>query len=225
METVVTVIDNGKLLKPQTLNEENKLTPYFETIEKDEAGNQNLTSQSEDWDYKMSGFNSKASYLASIQRNLVETNDIPVGSYYTISQADSKFATKSELKNKYYSALQVEQLLDKKTTEEQVLSLIAQSQFLEKKIVNDLSEINNTQYLYLLKDGDKYNTYLYINKEPVLIGNTEINLSDYYNKGTVDEKIETIETKANSILDSGIEVKVVYDDGTEGNFVFYGEQR
>lgn len=71
MDMVITVVDNGKLLKPQTLSDNNKVVPYFETIERDEKGNQFLDKKAEDWIYKMNGFESKEAYMESIQRVLV----------------------------------------------------------------------------------------------------------------------------------------------------------
>lgn len=69
-ETIITLLDNGKLLKPQKLNISGEIEPYFETIEKDEKGNQFKDTNSEDWLYSLSGFKSKEEYLKSIKRNL-----------------------------------------------------------------------------------------------------------------------------------------------------------
>lgn len=71
MDLVVTVMDNGKLLKPQTLDENYKIKPYFETMERDEAGNQYAYDETKEWIYKINGFNSLQDYKESIQRTKV----------------------------------------------------------------------------------------------------------------------------------------------------------
>lgn len=65
------------------------------------------------------------------------------------------------------------------------------------KIVTSTDEINAEGILYLIKDeettgGDKYNEYLYINGEAVLIGDTTTDLSNYYTKEEVDNTTNTL---------------------------------
>lgn len=49
---VVTILDNGKLLKPQTL-EEGKLVPFFKTKNTNESGVCELSEEPEDWPSKL----------------------------------------------------------------------------------------------------------------------------------------------------------------------------
>ena len=83
-------------------------------------------------------------------------------------------------------------------TEQEILTAINNSQKLEKRIVQtlptDADALDNVIYLLevLKPDGtvDHYDTYQKINGRLLLTGNTDTDLSDYYNKATIDKKIE-----------------------------------
>ena len=61
METVITVLDNGKLLKPQTL-EEGELTPFFKVKKTETQGKCKLEEESEDFTNLANNFESKEEY-------------------------------------------------------------------------------------------------------------------------------------------------------------------
>ena len=58
METVITVLDNGKLLKPQTLEDE-ELTPYFKIKKTEIQGKCKLGEESEDFTNLANNFESE----------------------------------------------------------------------------------------------------------------------------------------------------------------------
>ena len=75
------------------------------------------------------------------------------------------------------------------------------------KVVASVDEVTATGVLYLIKDEsvsgvDKYNEYIVIDEEPVLIGDTSIDLSDYYNKTEIDNKVETITDAINAEVEA-----------------------
>ena len=96
------------------------------------------------------------------------------------------------------------------------------------KIVTSVDEIIETGILYLIKDEnivgvDKYNEYLYINEEAVLIGDTTTNLSDYYTKNQVDGVID-IETTAREALENRVKILEDVDNATQAELNSYKEE-
>lgn len=66
------------------------------------------------------------------------------------------------------------------------------------EIVDGLDKVTETGVLYLIKDEsvkgtDKYNEYIVIDDEPVLIGDTATDLSNYYDKAAIDEMAEDVQ--------------------------------
>lgn len=61
METVITVLDNGKLLKPQTL-EDGELTPFFKIKKTETQGKCKLGEESEDFTNLANNFESEEEY-------------------------------------------------------------------------------------------------------------------------------------------------------------------
>ena len=66
------------------------------------------------------------------------------------------------------------------------------------KVVASVDEVTDTGVLYLIKDEsvkgvDKYNEYIVVDNAPVLIGDTTTDLSNYYDKDAIDNKVETLE--------------------------------
>ena len=61
METVITVLDNGKLLKPQTL-EDGELTPFFKIKETETQGKCKVGEESEYFTNLANNFESQEEY-------------------------------------------------------------------------------------------------------------------------------------------------------------------
>ena len=96
------------------------------------------------------------------------------------------------------------------------------------KIVTSIDEVIETGILYLIKDEsivgvDKYNEYLYINEEAVLIGDTTTDLSDYYTKNQVDVVID-IETTAREALENRVKTLEDVDNATQAELNSYKEE-
>lgn len=101
------------------------------------------------------------------------------------------------------------------------------------KIVTSTDEVTETGILYLIKDTevigvDKYNEYLYIEGQgAVLIGDTTTDLSNYYNKTEIDEKVELIngaiadETEAREALAEKVTALENVDNATQEEFNAY----
>ena len=101
------------------------------------------------------------------------------------------------------------------------------------KIVISTDEVTETGILYLIKDAeaigvDKYNEYLYIEGQgAVLIGDTTTDLSNYYNKTEIDEKVELIngaiadETEAREALAEKVTALENVDNATQEEFNTY----
>ena len=63
-------------------------------------------------------------------------------------------------------------------------------------IVDELPEQGNPKDIYLVpKSGGGYNEYIYINEEWEHLGDTDIDLSNYYTKGEVNVKLEDKQDK------------------------------
>lgn len=68
------------------------------------------------------------------------------------------------------------------------------------EIVSSTDDVKAEGILYLIKDEsvegvDKYNEYLFVDGEAVLIGDTTTDLSNYYDKDEIDGKVTTLEGK------------------------------
>lgn len=94
------------------------------------------------------------------------------------------------------------------------------------KIVTSTDEVTEEGILYLIKDEsvagvDKYNEYLFVGGEAILIGDTTTDLSDYYNKEAIDGKVETIngaiadEVEAREALAEEVEALKAIDNATQ----------
>lgn len=64
------------------------------------------------------------------------------------------------------------------------------------EIVDSIDKVTELGVLYLIKDEnaegvDKYNEYIVVGEEPVLIGDTTTDLSNYYNKTEIDSQLTT----------------------------------
>ena len=62
------------------------------------------------------------------------------------------------------------------------------------EVVERISDVTEVGVLYLIKDeealgNDKYNEYIVVDGEPVLIGDTTTDLSNYYDKTAIDNKV------------------------------------
>lgn len=78
------------------------------------------------------------------------------------------------------------------------------------KVVNATADMNETKYIYLLPNGDTYDLYIFEEDTGSVtkIGNTTIDLSDYYTKSESDDKYAT-KTELTSVSDA---VSNVADD-------------
>lgn len=84
-------------------------------------------------------------------------------------------------------------------TKSEVTDLIAALHAARFERVNTLPVTGETNVIYLVpapqqQSGNIYNEYIYINNGWELIGNTSIDLSNYYNKSQVDSKIAALHT-------------------------------
>ena len=75
---------------------------------------------------------------------------------------------------------------------------IANLNHFKAEVVDDIAKVTEIGVLYLIKDEsvagvDKYNEYIVVDGQPVLIGDTTTDLSNYYNKTEIDGKVETLE--------------------------------
>ena len=82
---------------------------------------------------------------------------------------------------------------------DKVEELIGNLNHFKTEIVDDVSKVTDVGILYLIKDesvagSDKYNEYILVGEEAVLIGDTTTDLSNYYNKGEIDGKVEALES-------------------------------
>ena len=75
---------------------------------------------------------------------------------------------------------------------------IANLNHFKAEVVDDIAKVTEIGVLYLIKDEsaagvDKYNEYIVVDGQPVLIGDTTTDLSNYYNKTEIDGKIAALE--------------------------------
>ena len=96
------------------------------------------------------------------------------------------------------------------------------------KIVTSTDDVTETGILYLIKDDsvsgvDKYNEYLYVNNEAVLIGDTTTDLSDYFTKNEVNAAISQ-ETVAREALAGRVAILEETDNATQAELNAYKEE-
>jgi hypothetical protein len=80
---------------------------------------------------------------------------------------------------------------------------IASLNHFKAEVVTSIDDITELGILYLIKDDsangiDKYNEYIVVDGEPVLIGDTTTDLSNYYTKTEVDTEIGIAESNLTS---------------------------
>lgn len=96
-------------------------------------------------------------------------------------------------------------------TQDEINELIGNINHLDSKIVDTLPTENiSTSTVYLIKVGDttNYTQHMYIDGAWANLGETQIDLTDYYNKTQADNKFATIETVATHTTDEYIHVNV-----------------
>lgn len=126
---------------------------------------------------KLAGLNN---YNDTEVKNLITTN------YNTLTASLANYYLKSET----YSKNEVNDLINTITSFNAVIVTVLPT--------SNIS--TNTIYLIAKSDSetnDYYDEYLYINNAWEMIGNTKIDLSDYYNKTQIDTKVDTINSAIN----------------------------
>lgn len=90
----------------------------------------------------------------------------------------------------------------------QIVAALATLDNLQVEIVEDTSKVTNTDVLYLISvteegsDETYYEQWALVNGEPVNIGNTKIDLSDYVTKGEYNGKVQAIELNISDISEA-----------------------
>lgn len=121
----------------------------------------------------------------------VGTEEAPINEIYGFTFTPSEGAA-TEIKLDVYTKTEVDN---------KILGLedaISKLNHFTTKIVTSIDEVTETGILYLIKSKDvegkdNYDEYLYIEGQgAVLIGDTSTDLSDYYNKTVIDNKVKDI---------------------------------
>jgi hypothetical protein len=143
-------------------------------------------------------------YLVETDVEDDDTSNVDLDNYYTKDEVDSKITNVSVDLSDYYTKNEVdEKIADNKVdlsdyytkneVDNQVASLEESlSGVIKRDIVSALPQDNidnNTIYMVLKEnetENNVYDEYMYINDKWELIGNTEIDLTNYYNKNEVN---------------------------------------
>lgn len=144
-----------------------------------------------------------------IEDAISEIPSTDLSNYYTKSQTDNKISEavgnipETDLSN-YYTKPQVDQKitdavdaipgtdLSNYYTKTEVNDIISSQTHIELKVVDALPATGEDNTIYLVKDTTTYKQYIYTEGAWVEIGDTEVDLSDYYTKAQVDAKIDAI---------------------------------
>lgn len=114
-------------------------------------------------------------------KTLDELGIQPKGDY--ITEIPSEYITEEELNQKQYA------------TESYVLDKIANIEHFSRQVVDELPLVGKDNVIYLVrKEGagdDIYNEYIWTGTSYELFGSTATDLSDYYNKDSVNELLDT----------------------------------
>lgn len=114
-------------------------------------------------------------------KTLDELGIQPKGDY--ITEVPSEYITEEELNQKQYA------------TESYVLDKVANIEHFSRQIVDELPLVGKDNVIYLVrKEGagdDIYNEYIWTGTSYELFGSTATDLSDYYNKDSVNELLDT----------------------------------
>lgn len=114
-------------------------------------------------------------------KTLDELGIQPKGDY--ITEIPSEYITEEELNQKQYA------------TESYVLDKIANIEHFSRQIVDELPLVGKDNVIYLVrKEGagdDIYNEYIWTGTSYELFGSTATDLSDYYNKDSVNKLLDT----------------------------------
>lgn len=114
-------------------------------------------------------------------KTLDELGIQPKGDY--ITEVPSEYITEEELNQKQYA------------TESYVLDKIANIEHFSRQIVDELPLVGKDNVIYLVrKEGagdDIYNEYIWTGTSYELFGSTATDLSDYYNKDSVNKLLDT----------------------------------
>lgn len=159
-------------------------------------------------------------YTVTPLKKNVGTEDAPVEEIYGFTLTPSEGAateikldvyTKTEVDNAIATAVDsaktvlaedIAKKADKTYVDDEIAGLeeaIGNLNHFTTEIVSSTDDVTETGVLYLIKDEtvagvDKYNEYLYVDGEAVLIGDTTTDLSNYYNKTEIDNTVEAINT-------------------------------
>lgn len=126
----------------------------------------------------------KPTYTAGDVGALPDSTDIPQNTSDLTN--DSGFITNSvnNLLNYY--------LKSETYTKEEVQNLLSTFTSLKIKVVASIDDVTEKKIIYFVpkdeKENDTYDEYILVNGKPEKIGNTKVDLSDYYTKGQIDAK-------------------------------------
>ena len=125
---------------------------------------------------------------------------------------------------------QISELTNNKgyTTQSEVMALIASIPQFKLSIVEELPEVGEKMTLYLIaKDGtdkDVYNEYIWLETTSTFefIGTTAVDLTNYYTKTEVDDKLELAVPKTSTTITTGetVQTKTLYYVGEKSILLF-----
>ena len=132
--------------------------------------------------------------------SLVEDLEAKIGAEATEdSAATGLYKLLADLASNVDTKVNAEDVYTKDETDLAIESAIAQLDYLKRKIVNSLDEINVNDedahlYIYMVPTGlqyedDKYDEYIVINKTIEKVGSWEVNLDNYATKDDLNEKV------------------------------------
>lgn len=139
-------------------------------------------------------------YVTDEELNSALSSKQDKGNYITVETADNKYALKSEIPDvSNFITNSVDNLINyyKKTetySQSEIDAKIAAITTINFEVVAELPESGEANKIYLVPNSTQgeqnvKDEYIWIEEKWELIGSTQIDLSNYYNKGEVDSKL------------------------------------